>query len=393
MHVCDTVLVVGADGVLFAKNSDRDPNEAQALEWHPPARHPAGSRLRCTWIDVDQAPQTHGVLISRPYWMWGAEIGTNEHGVTIGNEAVFTRQPYAAVGLTGMDLLRLALERSASAGEAVETITALLGRYGQGGGCGHERPAFTYHNSFGIADRGSAFVLETAGPEWAVEEVRDGTRSISNGLTIEGFAERQGEQLRATLSDCRARRACSERLAARDPSPAGLMATLRSHGDRRWPSYSALNGAMDGPCVHAGGRLISTQTTASWVADLRPGGSGHWVTGTSAPCLSLFKPVRVGEPVEIGPEPSDRFDARCLWWRGERLHRRAIGAPEGLVYLAERDAVEREWLTDPPPSAEAFRRGDELLARWTTALAAGDTRPRFVRRLWRERDRRAGLVV
>ena len=388
--MCDTVVTVGADGVLFAKNSDRDPNEAQALEWHPAARHDPGARLRCTWIEIEQAPNTHAVLLSRPFWMWGAEIGANEHGVTIGNEAVFTREPYAATGLTGMDLLRLALERATSAAAAVDVIVHLLERHGQGGSCGLERPGFTYHNSFAVADPGDAFILETAGREWAVEAVRGGTRSISNGLTIDGFAERYGTRLRSRVASCRARRAVT---AGADPSPGGLIATMRSHGEHRWPSYSAVNGAMSGPCVHAGGRLALTQTTAAWVADLRDGRGLHWVTGTAAPCVSLFKPARVSDPLNLGPLPTDSFDPQALWWRGELLHRRAMRSPESAQFVTERDEVEREWLTDQPTPAEAFARGDELLSRWASELPEDvhDVRPAFVRRLWRERDRRAGV--
>ena len=75
------------------------------------------------------------------------------------------------------------------------TIVDLIAEYGQGGGCGLENRRFTYHNSFIAADPRSAFVLETAGRLHAIEEIR-GARSISNGLTIPGFARRTATRSR-----------------------------------------------------------------------------------------------------------------------------------------------------------------------------------------------------
>ncbi|HEY0949009.1 carcinine hydrolase/isopenicillin-N N-acyltransferase family protein, partial [Nocardioides sp.] len=199
--MCDTVVFRTDSGMVLAKNSDRDPNEAQLWAWTPAADHAAGSRTRTTYVDLPQVTHTHATVVSRPWWMWGAEMGANEHGVAIGNEAVFTKEPTSLEpGLLGMDLLRLALERAASARDAVQVIVALLEKHGQSGPCSIEHRRFTYHNSFLVADREGAVVLETAGRHWAAEDVTGAARSISNGLTIPGFAERYADRLRGRVA-------------------------------------------------------------------------------------------------------------------------------------------------------------------------------------------------
>jgi dipeptidase len=392
--MCDTLVTVLPDRVLFAKNSDRDSNEAQVLDWQPACEHPPGTPLRCTWITIPQARSTHAVLLSRPFWMWGAEIGANEHGVAIGNEAVFTRQPYAATGLTGMDLVRLGLERGSSAGQAVESMTQLLEVHGQGGGCGHENWNFTYHNSFIVADPREAFVLETAGRRWQAARV-ERAWSISNGLTLPGIAE-ESDLVKTRVSACRTRRARTLAAAERAQGVADLIRALRDHGAGPEPDYRWWNGAMAAPCMHAGGLLAASQTTASWVAELRPGAIRHWVTGTAAPCTGLFKPVRVEERLDLGPAPTDRADERSLWWRHERLHRAVMRNPARLrpLFAGERDAVEARWLRSPPAPGQAFAEGDLLLAEWALRVShanSRDRRPGYARRYWHRRDGRAGM--
>jgi secernin len=159
-------------------------------------------------------------------------MGVNEHGVAIGNEAVFTRGGYGTTGLTGMDLLRLALERCDSVRSAVDVIITLPEQHGQGGNCGFTK-RFFYNNSFLVADTTEAWVVETVGKQWARKKV-SGTGAISNLLTIgsdwdelspgaEAFAEqkhlRRGEDrvdFAASFSDplftkfSRARASCQQ---------------------------------------------------------------------------------------------------------------------------------------------------------------------------------------
>ncbi|MDK1025594.1 MAG: C69 family dipeptidase, partial [Gammaproteobacteria bacterium] len=324
--MCDTIVVTAdatAEGAtLFGKNSDREPNEAHHLMRIPARDYAQPSPVRCTYIEIPQVDHTYAVLLAKPFWMWGAEMGANEHGVVIGNEAVFTRVPYQKAGrLLGMDLLRLALERSQTCRDAVTVITDLLGTYGQGGNCGFTTQ-FYYHNSFLIADPHSAWLLETAGSHWAAKQIH-GVYSISNGLTISddfdlsstglvdyavrrrwcksestfSFAACYADKIMSRLSNGEHRRSRSAaKLKNRsDITVADIMLALRDHGDGRDPRRGFTKSNV---CMHAGaGRIRRSQTTGSMVSNLTGSNSVHFMTGTAAPCTSLFKPIWTDMPL------------------------------------------------------------------------------------------------
>jgi len=357
--MCDTFVALRSatrdHSVIFGKNSDRDPNEAHEVILIAAADHPSGSKVRCTEIEIPQAAHTHAVLLARPFWIWGAEMGGNEFGVVIGNEAVFTRVPIQKEGgLLGMDLLRLGLERGASAEEALHVMVALLAQFGQGGNCGFSHP-FYYHNSFLIADPQEAWVLETAGYEWAAQKVRD-VRSISNQITIGSewdlaspglvsyavdrgwcknrrdfdFSRCYSDFVYTTFGAAKQRRVCTTRLLetkSGDISLADGMSFLRAHGlyeDPSWRPDPAVTGAE--VCMHAGfGPIRISQSTGSMLAHLGDAAPTYWVTATSAPCTGIFKPmwVDIRRPWDEAA-PQGVFDPACLWWRHEKLHRTVL---------------------------------------------------------------------
>jgi secernin len=381
--MCDTILASPestADHVmLFGKNSDRQRNEAQTVEHFARADHPTDVQLKCTYVAIPQIRHTHSVLLCRPYWIWGAEMGANEHGVVIGNEGVQARSPAPQeMALTGMDLLRLALDRAATAAEAVHVITQLLERHGQGGNCGHLTPSY-YNNVFMIADPTEAFVLETIGREWLVECVR-GVHAISNIYSIGKDAERISAGLPALIRDSgwsedaaanysdviadpqgqhighsaarRTRASLLLRSRSGQLSVANMMRILRDHGtDNQTPPHWHPNHESQRTiCLHACADDCYAQTTGSMVSQLAAENAVHWVTGTSAPCTSIFKPVLIDVPLPPhGTRPTARFDLHSLWWRHERLHRAALGDNFGKFLNdihEERDALEAKFYAE-----------------------------------------------
>ncbi len=440
--MCDTLTVTptaSADNVaLFAKNSDREPNEAHEVVLLPAADHPSGSRVRCTYIEIGQARHTYAVVLAKPFTIWGAEIGVNEHGVAIGNEAVFTKEPYAKEGgLLGMDLLRLGLERATTARAALAVMIALLDQHGQGGNCGFAHPLY-YHNSFLVADPHEAWVLETAGRHWAARQVQ-GVYAMSNAITLGhqfdlaspdlvsnavrrgwckdaadfDFARCYSDFLYTRFSDSRARCALSSQTLhgqIGQATPLSLMRALRQHNPDALADWSPAAGLLGSTvCMHAGpGPARGSQTTGSLVAHLHPDRPTLFVTATAAPCTSIFKPLWLDTPLPdaVGPAPTGTYDPQSLFWRHERLHRAVLAdyPARSAVLIGERDALEQEFvagalaLAGRPAGqraefvADCWGRAGEAEARWLAQIDATPPRRRnalLYRRAWADFNRAA----
>ena len=342
--MCDTLCVPGTPrGTYFAKNSDRSPNEPHLILRVPAQVYAPGSTVGCTYITIPQVERTRETILCKPSWIWGAEMGVNEAGVAIGNEAVFTKSKTkrAPPALTGMDLLRLALERADTAKAAVEVIIALLEAHGQGGNCGFDHD-FRYDNSFLAADPREAYILETSGKRWAVKRA-EGPCAISNRLTLDGFAKQYTEPVFSHFSRAKERRCqAMERLTPETDAP-GLMAILRSHPSA-FAGREFARAGVGSVCMHAGGP-IGDHTTGSLVAILREGKPATlWLTGASTPCIAAFKPVFWGS--DAAPLFTKPADSLQYWLQRERLHRAVIaGLVDAEALRAQIRVLEAEWFS------------------------------------------------
>lgn len=353
--MCDTFVALPTatedQSIILAKNSDREANEMQSLEYFKGAEYKKGEKLKCTYIEIEQVEKTNAIIISKPFWMWGAEMGSNDKSVAIGNEAIWTKMPINKKNnrLTGMDLLRLALERANTAKNALEVICNLIEKYGQGGICGYTDKKMAYHNSFLIADKNEAWVLETADNLWIAKKVEH-YFSISNKATIESdydeihpdlvstaiqkgwhkegeefnFAKSYSDWFFTTFSASKTRQnktVCHLKDNFKKINVQTSINSLQSHFKEDYSPDSHFLG--NSVCAHAANSIIrhATQTTGSMIAHLTDNPT-YWFTATSSACTSIFKPVWFkGDVLPKLGKASAKFNKENFWWKNEILHR------------------------------------------------------------------------
>ncbi|NXK62017.1 SCRN1 protein, partial [Sylvietta virens] len=298
--------------VVFGKNSARPRDEVQEVVYFAAAEHEPGSKVECTYIEIEQVPKTHAVMLSRPSWLWGAEMGANEHGVCVANEAVVTREPASeSEALLGMDLVRLGLERGATAKEALDVIVALLEEHGQGGNYYEDGSScHTFQSAFLIVDRNEAWILETSGKYWAAEKITEGVKCICNQLSLTTKIDAEHPELRNYVksqgwwngdSDFN----FSEVFSLADDHLAccsGRESLEKQGGDvSAQAMIDVLRDKDSGVCVDSESFL----TTASIVSVLPQDPSFpciHYFTGTPDPSRSIFKPFIFVDDVKLVPK-------------------------------------------------------------------------------------------
>jgi secernin len=416
---CDTFVALAdasSDGaVLFGKNSDRPTGECQPLRFWP--RRSGGGTLRLAYLEIADAERTWAHLGASPYWCWGHEIGLNEWGVAIGNEALFTRDLARNVaaaragdpppgGVLGMELVRLGLERATTAREALSLMTELLAAHGQwGSGVGGKSTVEgAYDNSYLIADPGEAWVLETSGPRWVARALRSGTYAISNQPTIrtrwdeasDDLAEHALEQgwwpedagrdldfARAyadpgtPLQASHVRLQRSRQLLAEAPAGIGLAEAarvLRDHYEGTFlggPYFTAALPDLLTLCMHDSPAGFTWGNTASSAVMRlhRSDGLAHLWWAAATPCTSVYVPVfpaagRVPDALATpaAPDPVPRpeevapaeFDDGSYWWRFQRLLDTVKGGEQAWSFEAHRPVVRQTF--------------DELERRWADEL-------------------------
>jgi secernin len=171
---CDMVVALpaatGGTQTLFGANHHRPAGEVQSVRLVPGRAFAAGESLHTRFLQIPQVRQTLTVMAIEPEGECGCLFGVNERRVAVSCSQWQSRLVSNSPGLLGPELVRLTLERAHSAGHALEVLTDLIMRHGQGRWTGEAVEANGDHG-FVLADPHEAFAVEAAGSYWAAQEI------------------------------------------------------------------------------------------------------------------------------------------------------------------------------------------------------------------------------
>jgi secernin len=310
----------------FAHNSNRPRGEEPALVRTVGRDHAPGEKVRATHLLLPQVRHTYGVLAGRAGNVPGYQHGVNEKSVAAGCTPIRTRLLNDGPCLTGPDLVQLALERAATALQAVEVVTDLIGRYGQGPfvGEGEENP----DSAILIADCREAHVLEATGRHWALATIGS-VRAVSNAC----FLHQDWDRISRGLSDLAIHRGwwpedgCKLDFARAMGAPAANLAPAMRRWGQATMQLEQHSGTIDAAFLR---RLLRIQTEAVCPLEGPP--------GEIETASSLI--------VRLGPEPASMPVA---WY--------SFGPPSASVYLPLLPVA------DPPAAVGGSSDADSALRR------------------------------
>jgi secernin len=358
---CDLVVALGkatVDGrTLFGRTCSAGAESRQVLCLTSAHHFAPEEKISTTRVELPQARQTYRVLGCRPTGSWGYEYGLNEYQVAVGCTCLRAAGESAEPGLPGGDLVRLALERSKTARQAVEVLTGLVDRYGQGG----EPDQPPEDNAFLIADPREAYAVETAGKHWVYQEIQEvrvvsGIRvvrqdwdRISQGLASQAIAQGRWPEDGSKLDFA----------GALGETPRAQPAAWR-----RWGQFTLLlseqNGHIDAgflrrllaeDCPVADDRsrpdkarffrpesqaLVAQATSLGFLTQLQQPADvplAWWALGTG--CGSLYFPLFPHGDLPAALTGGESAWEERLWRRLQRLRRGLTEDPEGLSRASE----------------------------------------------------------
>ncbi len=393
---CDTIVALpnstSNNTTIFGKNSDRPKLESQPLVQIPRIKNQS-KYTECQFVKIPSTEISYAHVGSKPFWCWGYEHGFNEYQVVIGNEGLGTHIPASSSPkLIGMEIVRLALERSKNAKEAVKIITDLISTHGQGVFQNNQNVR-TYDNGYLIADPKEAYIIETAGHEWVVKKV-EGTEGISNihsiGTNWDNISDTaittakslklqiDSPKLNFANTFCdfdsrfdgrgefRRLRSCTylENLKT-NINLKDIISILKDHSDGE--NLNIAQNFLDTKtiCMHYPKPDSDGNTAASLVSELYSDNSQldiHW-TSMYSPCLGIFLPMfiegKIPNVLSIGDK---NYDRQSPWWAFRLLEESS--RTEGILDDDKATEIRKIW----SPIQNEFYKSAKLIAKDATQL-------------------------